>query len=272
MPLPDHARRPRRDAASGTAPGIDTDDAGGPSARLLNSIPAPGHRPAARFARKDRVSGPMMPLLSSLPRRIPRRQASRLIGEVIPLLEPRNRRLRSTAAGALIGDHRQAQGALERENRQAKKLSSELDDADGRDRRPSQVDDVAMVSEEDRLAALAHRGGELDGRPGALVVEGLVDVVGDERQGTVLGDELGVAGDPQREVELALRPGRHRADGDRLAAADADQPLGRALRLDVEPGPAPAGDLGEGALGGLDHRAAVGLPEAAQRAAGGEKP
>ena len=46
-----------------------------------------------------------------------------------------------------------------------------------------------MVSEEDRLAALTHRGGELDRRPGALVVEGLVDVVGDERQRAVFGDE-----------------------------------------------------------------------------------
>ena len=91
-----------------------------------------------------------------------------------------------------------------------------------------------MVGEEDHLAALAHRGGEVNRRPGALVVEGLVDVVGDERQGTVLGDELGMAGDPKREVELALCPRRHRADSDGFAAADADQPLGRALRLDVE--------------------------------------
>lgn len=102
------------------------------------------------------------------------------------------------------------------------------------DHRPREPDHVPVVREEDRLTALAHGRREPERRPDPVVVEGLVDVVGDERQRPMLGDELGVAGDAQREVELALRARRHCADRDRLAVPEADQPLVGADRLDVE--------------------------------------
>ena len=64
-----------------------------------------------------------------------------------------------------------------------------------------QVDDMPMVREGDRLAALAHRR-RYTSSMAALERSSskeLVEVIGDEG-GAVLGDERGAAGDPEREV------------------------------------------------------------------------
>ena len=71
----------------------------------------------------------------------------------------------------------------------------EVVDADGGAYLAGDVAEMAMVAEINRLAFHGHVGEKAEGLLGAEIVEGLQDIIGDERHGAVLPDKFEVAGD-----------------------------------------------------------------------------
>lgn len=102
----------------------------------------------------------------------------------------------------------------------------------------SDIYQVTVMGRDDDLAGARHGGEQPAGFLGAEIIEGLEDVVCDERQGRAGLCELMVAGDPKSEVELG--PGARRHVGGQFRATrshDAQQDfllaagLGRQSRI-----------------------------------------